>query len=155
MDYLTYTHRRRWKYRLTKPLAQPTRLTNMACATDYLVLKEDGLLQIRSGYCWDGPSGPALDTPTFMRASLVHDALYQLIRQGHLDPATARLTADRLMHKLCLADGMSRWRAGYSYWAVRLFGGRASQPETRQVPLNAVALTEPGSDLDQVAQSSR
>ena len=44
--------------------------------TDYIELNSDGLLTIRKGYAWDGPSGPTIDTLNFMRGSLVHDALY-------------------------------------------------------------------------------
>ncbi len=36
----------------------------------------DGVLTIRSGYAWDGPGGPAMDTPAAMYGSLSHDALY-------------------------------------------------------------------------------
>ncbi len=31
------------------------------------------------------PNGPTIETKTFMRASLVHDALYQLMREEHLE----------------------------------------------------------------------
>ena len=48
------------------------------------------LLTIRTGYAWDGPSGPTIDTKTFMRGSLEHDALYQLIRERLLPQAYFR-----------------------------------------------------------------
>lgn len=37
-------------------------------------------LRILPGFCWDGPSGPVPDLNLFMYPSLVHDALYFLIR---------------------------------------------------------------------------
>ena len=46
----------------------------------FLSLSSDGILTIRKSYAWDGPSGPTIDTMDFMRGSLVHDALYQLMR---------------------------------------------------------------------------
>ena len=46
--------------------------------TDFIELSTEGMLIIKKGYAWDGPSGPTIDTPNFMRGSLVHDALYQL-----------------------------------------------------------------------------
>lgn len=82
-----------------------------------------GVLHLLAGYAWDGPSGPALDTKDFMRASLVHDALYQLMREGHL-PMEWRKSADQIMHYICLEDGMLPFRAWYVYQAVRLFGGQ-------------------------------
>ena len=52
---------------------------------------------IRDKYNWDGPSGPTVDTKNSMRASLVHDALYQLIRIGQLDKRY-RKKADKVLY---------------------------------------------------------
>ena len=48
----------------------------------YVSLTRDGYLEIGAGFVWDGPSGPAVDTVSFLRASLVHDAGYWLISLG-------------------------------------------------------------------------
>ena len=48
----------------------------------YIALLKDGTLSISPGYEWDGASGIAVDTKNFMRGSLVHDALYQLMRKN-------------------------------------------------------------------------
>jgi hypothetical protein len=84
------------------------------------------MLMIRKGYSWDGGSGPCYDTKTVMRGSLIHDALYQLLRLGLLFP-TYRKAADRLLKLICLEDGMNRFRAAYIYRAVRLFAGYAAK----------------------------
>ena len=81
----------------------------------------DGYLFMEVGYAWDGPSGPTIDTPSFMRGSLVHDALYQLMREGCID-RKHRKYADELLRKICLEDGMNKFRAWYVYRAVRIFG---------------------------------
>lgn len=65
----------------------------------YLSLTPAGRLTVKSGYAWDGPSGPTIDTLNFMRGSLVHDALYQLMRERHLDHDKYREPADRLLQK--------------------------------------------------------
>ena len=96
-----------------------------AIVTDWIILKTDGQITIKKGYAWDGPSGPAIDTKNFMRGSLTHDALYQLIRYKHL-PAEKRLDADIQLWKDCLADGMWRIRAWWVYRGVRLGGGPAT-----------------------------
>jgi len=80
-----------------------------------------GALEIKEGYAWDGPSGPSLDTKNFMRGSLVHDALYQLIRERILSKKYRKM-ADKEMRKINLIDGMSKFRAWYTYLAVRMFG---------------------------------
>ena len=92
-------------------------------ATHFLLLMPSGLLRIRKGYAWDGASS-AFDSADFMRGSLVHDALYQLIREGYL-AKTHRKYADILLRDICTEDGMNRVRAWYVYHAVRLFAGFA------------------------------
>ena len=99
-----------------------------AIATEYVRLGTDGQLAIRTGYAWDGPSGPTIDTLNFMRGSLVHDALYQLIRERHLDTDPYRGRADRILQSLCREDGMSAVRAWWVYQGVRLGGGPAANP---------------------------
>jgi len=81
-------------------------------------------LDILEGYCWDGPSGPAIDTQNFMRGSLLHDCLYQLIRDGYIIPSY-RKTADIFLFKICREDGMSWIRGVWVYLGVRMFGWRA------------------------------
>ena len=71
------------------------------------------------------PSGPTIDTSSFIRTSLVHDALYPLIRLGGA-PYDHRRHADRLLKKLCREDGMSWFRAWYVCVAARLFGGSST-----------------------------
>ncbi len=90
-------------------------------------LTPEGLLVIEPGYAWDGPSGPALDTKSFMAASLVHDVLYQM-RRGEVLPEEWREHADQIMYRLCIGAGMCRVRAWYCLWAVRRFAGFAAKP---------------------------
>ena len=95
---------------------------------DFISLDGGGTLTTRKGYAWDGPSGPTLDTTSFMRGSLAHDALYQLIRLGLL-PEEMREPADAVLYRICLADGMWRLRARWVYRGVRLGAGAAATPE--------------------------
>jgi hypothetical protein len=86
---------------------------------------------LKKSCAWDGPSGPTIDTKGFMRGSLVHDGLYQLMRDGLLDHEEYRKDADLLLKAICLEDGMSRFRAWYVYHGVRLFAGSAATPRPR------------------------
>ena len=92
--------------------------------TKFLSLHPDGILHILKGYCWDGPSGPTIDTRSFMRGSLVHDALYQLMREDLLE-RDYRKAADQLLYDVCIEDGMSRFRAWYVHKGVRRGAGKA------------------------------
>ena len=105
--------------------------------TDYIELSEEGRLIIKKGYAWDGPSGPTVDTLNFMRGSLVHDALYQLMREKHLDKEKYRQSADRLLQKICEADGMSRFRAWWVYLGVRWVGDPAADPANTKPVIKA------------------
>lgn len=99
--------------------------------TDYIRLEPDGQLHIRTGYAWDGPSGPTIDTKTFMRSALVHDALYQLMRHRYL-PKECRKQADRLLKQICREDGMFWGRSWYVYWGVRIGASQAASQEMRK-----------------------
>jgi hypothetical protein len=87
-------------------------------------------LHIAAGYTWDGASGPAIDTLNFRNGSLVHDVLYQMMREGGL-PATRanRKRADQILKEICLADGMSYIRAQWVYLIVQTFARRWAVPQ--------------------------
>ena len=93
-------------------------------------------LTIEKGYAWDGPSGPTWDSKNSMRASLVHDALYQLMRVGVL-PESCRKPADDTLYQLCVEDGMFQWRA-WAWWnGVRLGASGAAKNGTEREVIEA------------------
>ena len=97
--------------------------------THFLSLSKAGVLKIKHGYAFDGPSGRVtIHTKTFMRGSLVHDSIFQLLRL-QLIPKGYRLEADQELRRICLEDGMWSWRAAYVYRAVRWFGASSASPE--------------------------
>jgi hypothetical protein len=104
--------------------------------TDYIDLRKGGHLTIKKGYAWDGPSGPTIDSNNFMRGSLVHDALYQLIRHQFLQTHW-KDTADRELRRMCREDGMSAIRAWWVYRGVKWFGKPAVMPEAKKPVLRA------------------
>jgi hypothetical protein len=99
--------------------------------TDWVELSRKGILSIKKGYAWDGASGPTVDTADTMRGSLVHDALYQLLRLGLL-PESCRIKADELLHDICCEDGMSEFRADLWKAMVNDFAGYAAKYGTEQ-----------------------
>ncbi len=127
MDCISY--KKGYKYQLNGDYV--TRITILPMEniqTDYIELDINGNIRIKKGYAWDGPSGPTIDTLNFMRGSLVHDALYQLMRMERLDNNFHREPADRLLQQMCKEDGMSSLRAWWVYQGVRLGGGPAADP---------------------------
>ena len=98
---------------------------------EYVSLNIAGLLKLKKGYAWDGPTDPAIDTKTFMRGSVVHDALYQLMRFDLLGEEQKR-NADLELKKICREDGMTAIRAWWVLKAVDRFGKFATTPEARK-----------------------
>ena len=121
-------YRSGYKYQLARPytVEVPEMVGVPGAVTEYISLVT-GVLEIRSGYAWDGPSGPAIDTANFMRGSLVHDALYQLLR-ARLLPSDCREPADRALQRICREDQMTSVRAWWVYHGVRLGGGPSADP---------------------------
>ena len=126
-------YRSGYKYQLTEEYSVQTDvIPKIEIQTNFIDLDLSGHLVIRCGYAWDGPSGPTIDTPDFMRGSLVHDALYQLMRAGKISKARWRDAADRLLRTMCRDDGMGFIRAWVVYQGVRRFGDPSASPESRK-----------------------
>jgi len=69
-----------------------------------------------------------------MRASVAHDAIYQLIRDKWLPTSKwqeNKAIADTLFYHILLEDGMCRFRAKYYYLAVKWFGASSCKPENK------------------------
>ena len=119
---MQYENISKYKYRLLEDEEFDTGITGIYASTEYLTIFDTGLMVVKKGYCWDGASGPTLDTEDTMRASLGHDALYQMISLGILSKAH-REAADKLLRKWLIEDGMVHARAQLWYEGVRAFGG--------------------------------
>ncbi len=121
---MKYSKAKKYKYILRadeKTLVDiPAEAWNDFISLDY------GVLIIKKNYSWDGSTVPLKkwyswiwDSDRYCKtASLIHDSLCQLIREGLLSK-DYRLYADQLYKKMCIAGGMSKWQAGLRYWALR------------------------------------
>ncbi len=101
-------------------------------ATDFIDLDTQGNLIVKNAYAWDGPSGPVWDTPENLRASLVHDALYQLMRLEELKSRTHRKAADEEFKRICKKDGVSKYWASVWFKGLRKLGGPAASPKNKR-----------------------
>ena len=104
---------------------------------DFVTLSKEGELVLKKGYAWDGATDPAPDTSNIMRGSLVHDALYQLMREEVLNKDSFRDQADRLLQQICKDDGMNPFFAWIVYQAVRICGGSAADPSSKKIVIKA------------------
>ena len=131
---ISFKKRRRYKYNLHADCEYQADIkVEEPCDLGFVKITEEGLLTVSKGYAWDGPSGPTIDTKNFMRGSLVHDALYQLIREKKIDE-DQRKRADEILREICLEDGMSKIRAWWVFWGVYLFGSGAAKPYLLSAP---------------------
>ena len=128
LDKSKYRVIKGFKYLLTEQVSIPTGICPpQPCYGKFICLLANGVMELKVGFAWDGPSGPTIDTEDFMRGAMVHDGFYRLIRKGKL-PKRFRKKADKLLRKMCRADGMPWWRAWYVYRMVRRFGWLSTRP---------------------------
>jgi hypothetical protein len=121
-------YREGYKYQVYEDEEFITGIHGKEIHTDFIDLFANGVLICRKGYAWDGASGPTWDTPSSMRGSLIHDAGYQLMREGCL-PLDYKVVFDGLFYLTLIHDGMTHIRAWLWYKGVILFGKGSTLPE--------------------------
>jgi hypothetical protein len=126
-------YKKGYKYQLVEDCICQTAITGFDIDTQFIKLSPDGTLTVKSGYAWDGASGPTIDTHDTIRGSLFHDSLYQLMRRKLL-PGKYRNIADILLKDICIEDGMHEFRAEYWYIGVSRFAHSQADPKkARQI----------------------
>lgn len=126
-------YREGFKYQLQQDYTVQTRIHPAHdIVTPFIHLTAKGLLTVKYGYAWDGASGPTRDTKSSMRGSLVHDALYQLMRMKVLE-LRWRGTADRLFYFVISADRMLGFRAWWWHRSVRRWAEKGASGPDRTV----------------------
>ena len=119
-------YRAGYKYQLVNDYRVQTNiLPGYDIEAEFVQLDRTGVLTIRHGYAWDGPSGPTFDSANFMRGSLVHDALAGLLRDAYLERDKWCTAINRELRRICIEDGMSRIGAWAVFVGVEYLGGRS------------------------------
>lgn len=137
-----------YKYRTAESIAVmfPIYPEKELCSDAKLItFTREGLLFISAGYSSDGPSGPSVDTDNFMLGAFVHDAIYELLRQGKFDNVEVRdgngavlsheqirKISDKGLREIVRIKGMSKFRSWYVYKGVRK-GGIESALKRRKI----------------------
>jgi hypothetical protein len=128
---MRYQNKRSWKYRIYEDVEYDLYHDFGKIAHPYFHINGNHLT-VKEGYHWDGPSGPTIDTDNFMSPSLIHDVLFQCMRED-------LLSRDRFKHAnielkmQCRERGMSRFRAWYVYHAVDKFGKQNIKSDIHEV----------------------
>lgn len=95
------------------PFAAEFRTDTVSCA-----LAADGTLNIDVGTEWDFGSGPAVDTPAVVIASLAHDMICHLTNY-RLIPWQCRAMGDRMYRVMLEQNGAGLVRRGVHWIGVR------------------------------------
>jgi hypothetical protein len=122
-------YRKGYKYQLAHDVIGVTPIyATTDINTQFIKLTTEGIMTVKSGYSWDGASGPTFNTGNTMTPSLIHDAFCQLIRNGFL-PDSARAVADRFFFDMLRARKMWFVRARIWYRGVRIGAQRKQKPK--------------------------
>ena len=124
---MKYRELKNWKYQLMEDCHTVIEISETA-SNDYIALDQRHLI-IKRMYAWDGSTIPFkrmfklfgwdVDKHS-LKASLVHDALTQLIGSGLL-PNSYRQYADGLYRDMSVAAGLSEWKGAVRYWLLRKY----------------------------------
>ena len=123
----------KFKYCMVRDRAIQTRVTGYHITTQFFILYTDGRLIIHRGYAWDGPSGPTIDTASFMRSSAVHDALFQMLREVLIPARDWRVVFDLAnteLRRLSKIDGMLWPRYHFVKTALDIAGAKHAKPRS-------------------------
>lgn len=115
------------KYCLSGDFEIYTPITHNTIYDTWFYLYPDGMLKIKAGFCWDGPSGPTFDTKDSLKASLVHDVFCICMRDGRLNYKVYQNEINSFFKRMCIDDGMPEWRAHLWYLGVEF--GDAGNPK--------------------------
>lgn len=126
---MTTKYRRGYKYQLaeTQHLVTTIKPTK-DIATEFISLTVDGHLTVRRAYCWDGASGPTIDTDNTITPSLAHDVFAQLMR-NRLLPQSCRIASNELLEQMLAERGMSWLRRKAWLKTLNWFGAPSTDPK--------------------------
>lgn len=111
-----------YKYYLEETIEVQTslRTAQSAIVPGYIFLGVDGKMIIYSRYAWDGITN-GVNFKSNRIPGLVHDATYQLIREGLID-LSLKAQSDKDLRDMMIAEGSWEFVANFFYFCVSKFG---------------------------------
>ena len=103
--------------------------------TDFIELTSTGVLTLKKGYAFDGVSGFP-DMKSLLCGAGVHDALYQLIRLGHIDIKLITLADDEMI-RICKKRGANKYLVESIRKVLKEFGPNFATKESMKPILYA------------------
>ena len=121
-----------YKYEMLRDRKVQTSWLGSKIVSIFFLLDVLGYLTIKEGYRWDGPSGPTIDTASFMRSSAVHDCFFQALRMALIEDELREnffLVANDDLERISVEDGMLKTRAAIVRASVSKFGKKHTLKE--------------------------
>lgn len=111
-----------YKYYLEETVSVQTsvRPAQSAIVPGYIFLGVDGKMIIYRRYAWDGITN-GVNFKSNRVPGLVHDATYQLIREGLID-LSLKAQSDKDLRDMMIAEGSWKFVANFFYFCVSKFG---------------------------------
>jgi hypothetical protein len=109
-----------YKFKLYKDYTIQTTIIGINVSSTEFNLRSSGELTIYKNFAWNGATN-WIDTNETIRATLVHDVLYQLIRDNYI-PREQRILCDKLFYRILIEDKCNKIIAKLMYFAVKKFG---------------------------------
>ena len=117
--------------RLLAPMVFYTPITGYAAVDAFAYLGADGVLVASEGFEWDFASGPAIDTPAMVRASIAHDIFCNMTNK-RLIPWECRAKADKYFRELLKAYKVGPIRRWYSWAGVTAYSQLVARWKDKQ-----------------------
>jgi hypothetical protein len=128
---MKYQNKKFWKYRIYED-CEFILYSNYGDVAHEFFQICGNKLTVKAGYRWDGPSGPTVDTKNFMSPSLIHDVLFQAMREDLINRDLFTI-ANNELYMQCRERGMSRFRSWYVKKGVQWFGKKNVQSDINEV----------------------
>ena len=110
------------KYRLIDDVCFDAKIEGLSASNGYVTIEPNGMLYISKAFTFDGNStGIDIDNEKNLFPSLIHDALYSLLRNGFLDESYKEV-ADDIYLKLLEKNGVSKAFVNASRLVLGRFG---------------------------------
>lgn len=117
---ISYTLVKKNRAKLKERVVFDTGIVGHTKEVENASIVHDGTLVVDPGFQWDFGSGPAIDTPDVVIASLAHDALCRIDDRWNLGSGFRRKT-DKCFRRLLKQLGMGWFRRWYFWAAVRFY----------------------------------
>ncbi len=113
----------RQEFQLLEDHSEYTGIFDYEYEDDLVKITKDSIITSKKTFQW-GASFLTVDTPSTRRASCIHDAFFHLSDKGVFKGENSKnimYTSNELLYKMCLEDGMYKWRA--KMWKEALDAG--------------------------------